>query len=97
LTVMQIQQSHFFTVDLFVNTFAFLALLFAVAILEYKEKRIEEPQPDLEAVPGEPLENDLKPATTNFSLGSLQQTVINPLVFFSIAFGLALGMAMASK
>src|SRR6266498_1692147 len=46
LTVMQIQQSHFFTVDLFVNTFAFLALLFAVAILEYKEKRIEEPRPE---------------------------------------------------
>jgi len=41
LTVMQIQQSHFFTVDLFVNTFAFLALWFAVAILEYREKREE--------------------------------------------------------
>jgi YYY domain-containing protein len=41
LTVMQIQQSHFFTVDLFVNTFAFLALWFAVAILEHREKRVE--------------------------------------------------------
>jgi hypothetical protein len=39
LTVMQIQQAHFFTVDLFVNAFAFLALLFAVAILEHKERR----------------------------------------------------------
>src|SRR6476469_6525287 len=37
LTVMQIQQAHFFTVDLFVNTFAFLALWFAVEILETKE------------------------------------------------------------
>ena len=97
LTVMQIQQAHFFTVDLFVNTFAFLALLFAVAILEYKEKWIEAPRPEVEEVPGEPSENDLKPATENFSLGALQQTVINPLFFFSIAFGLALGMAMASK
>src|SRR4030095_14825596 len=77
LTVMQIQQAHFFTVDSFVNPFAFLALLFAVAILEYKEKRIEEPRPELE-VPGEPLENDLKSAVENFSLGALQQTVINP-------------------
>jgi hypothetical protein len=33
LTVMQIQQSHFFTVDLFVNLFAFLAIWFAVEIL----------------------------------------------------------------
>src|SRR5215216_314515 len=97
LTVMQIQQAHFFTVDLFVNTFAFLALLFAVAILEYKEKRVEELRLELEEVPGETLDHDIKPATANFSLGALQQTVINPLVFFSVAFGLALGMAMASK
>ena len=69
LTVMQIQQAHFFTVDLFVNTFAFLALLFAVAILEYKEKRIETPQPEREDGPGEPSESDLRPATTKFSLG----------------------------
>ena len=34
LTVMQIQQSHFFTTDLFVNAFAFLAIWFAVEILE---------------------------------------------------------------
>nr|MDQ3005927.1 DUF2298 domain-containing protein [Chloroflexota bacterium] len=34
LTVMQIQQSHFFTSDLFVNAFAFLAIYFAVAILD---------------------------------------------------------------
>jgi YYY domain-containing protein len=33
LTVMQIQQSHFFTVDLFTNAFAFLAIYFAVKIL----------------------------------------------------------------
>src|SRR5215510_5752069 len=41
LTVMQIQQSHFFTVDLFVNTFAFLAILFAVAILEHREQKLD--------------------------------------------------------
>ncbi len=48
LTVMQIQQSHFFTVDLFVNAFAFLALWFAVAILEYREKRGESREQGLE-------------------------------------------------
>src|SRR6185503_7768152 len=33
LAAMQIQQSHFFTPDLFVNAFAFLAIFFAVKIL----------------------------------------------------------------
>lgn len=34
LTVMQIQQSHFFTTDLFTNLFMFLAISFAVAIIK---------------------------------------------------------------
>ena len=33
LAVLQIQQSHFFTTDLFVNAFAFLAIYLAVRIL----------------------------------------------------------------
>ncbi|HEX9387889.1 MAG TPA: glycosyltransferase family 39 protein, partial [Anaerolineales bacterium] len=102
LTVMQIQQSHFFTVDLFVNAFAFLALLFAVAILEHKEKRIEsseELQSELEEVPSEASdgEDNAKPLSLQSQFATLQPFVINPLFFFSIAFGLALGMAMASK
>jgi hypothetical protein len=36
LTVLQIQQSHFFTFDLFVNLFMFLALWFAVGIVGWK-------------------------------------------------------------
>jgi len=35
--VMQIQQSHFFTTDLFINLFAFLAIYFAVGIIVHKE------------------------------------------------------------
>jgi dolichyl-phosphate-mannose--protein O-mannosyl transferase len=34
LAVLQIQQAHFFTTDLFVNAFAFLAIYFAVRILD---------------------------------------------------------------
>ena len=41
LTVMQIQQSHFFTTDLFVNPFAFLAIYFAVEIMLWKEERLD--------------------------------------------------------
>src|SRR3990172_3226194 len=37
LTVMQIQQSHFFTTDLFANLFMFLALAFTVKIVDYRE------------------------------------------------------------
>ena len=113
LTVMQIQQAHFFTVDLFVNMFAILALWFAVAILEHREQRIEnrdqrletEETGELQDVPSEPL-------TTNTSLESqvsasenrlssitnyLIPTFRNPLFLLSIGFGFALGMAMASK
>jgi hypothetical protein len=37
LAVMQIQQSHFFTTDLFTNLFMFLAIMFAVGIVENRE------------------------------------------------------------
>jgi YYY domain-containing protein len=87
LTVMQIQQSHFFTVDLFVNAFSFLALWFAVAILEQRDQRRE---------PAEQTTDDeeFSPAPARISLQSL---ATNRLFLLSIGFGFALGMAMASK
>ncbi|MDA1329728.1 MAG: phospholipid carrier-dependent glycosyltransferase [Chloroflexi bacterium] len=66
-TVVQIQQSHYFTVDNFLNFFIFLALYFAI--------RIAGPEKSSE---GE------DPATS-----------LN--LFDFVAFGIALGMAMASK
>ena len=45
LTVMQIQQSHFFTTDLFVNTFAFLAIYFAVEIVNRKSEAVNPESP----------------------------------------------------
>jgi len=74
LAVMQIQQSHFFTTDLFVNTFGFLAAFFAVEILMHRGEGPEA---------GE--WTDLK------SLFS------NPLFQYSLGFGVAYGMALASK
>jgi YYY domain-containing protein len=41
LAVMQIQQSHFFTTDLYTNLFMFLAILFAVAIPEARDPLTE--------------------------------------------------------
>ena len=97
LTVMQIQQSHFFTVDLFVNAFAFFALWFAVAILEYKDPSSEigvttEDIDDWQAPTS--IEQSSTPLRKAFNYQSL---IINPLLLLSIGFGFALGMAMASK
>ena len=80
LAVMQIQQSHFFTTDLFTNLFMFLAIVFAVEIILWKEKNTDD-EPDEEK--------------------SLPQRYFlfftHPLTLLSLAFGFALGMAMASK
>ena len=41
LAVMQIQQSHFFTTDSYINLFAFLAIYYAVLIVENRERIVE--------------------------------------------------------
>jgi YYY domain-containing protein len=73
LAVLQIQQSHFFTVDTFANFFIFLATYFAVRVQE-------------EAFKWDPSE-----------MPSVRTFARHPLFRWSLAFGLALGMAVASK
>ncbi|HQU35548.1 MAG TPA: glycosyltransferase family 39 protein, partial [Anaerolineales bacterium] len=150
LTVMQIQQSHFFTTDLFVNPFAFLALYFAVEIMLWKNQRIEtrdsislqpfdyaqdkspvsnspilqssdlqlfdnaqdkSPVSDLEtpsATTSDDSTNTDSPASNLQSPVSnlqspvsnspiLRSLITNPLFLLSIGFGIAYGMALASK
>ena len=80
-TVMQIQQSHFFTSDLFVNLFMFLTLYFAVAIVSYREAG-ELPMPESQISNPKLL---------------ITKVLRSPLFWLSIGFGFALGMAMASK
>ncbi|MBI5824059.1 MAG: glycosyltransferase family 39 protein [Chloroflexi bacterium] len=87
LAVMQIQQSHFFTSDLFVNLFMFLALAFAVKIVGQgvgtgEQKSVAQETPDFQVA--------------NYKL-RITNLLRNPLFYLSIGFGLALGMAMASK
>jgi len=87
LTVMQIQQSHFFTTDLFTNLFMFLAILFATAIVEWirrEEKSNEERET-----------SDEDSLITHHS--ATRNLLAHPLLWLSIGFGLMLGMAMASK
>ncbi|MDO8752889.1 MAG: glycosyltransferase family 39 protein, partial [Anaerolineales bacterium] len=101
LTVMQIQQSHFFTTDLFTNLFMFLALAFAVKIvgqrLEIKKQRLEIREERL-VISDDGLEGF---ASSQSPISNLQSPISNfirnPLFLLSIGFGVALGMAMASK
>lgn len=72
LAVLQIQQSHFFTVDTFANFFMFLAIYFVVRVGE----EVQQWQGD-----------DL----------TVMQFLRHPLFWLNIGFGLAIGMAMASK
>jgi YYY domain-containing protein len=105
LTVMQIQQSHFFTTDLFVNTFAFLAIWFAVKIMDtrYSENKIQELEiPDQESVDASEYEvrmtTDESPLPKkNSSIFNYRSLITNPLFLLSIGFGFAFGMALASK
>ena len=99
LTVMQIQQSHFFTVDLYVNTFAFLALYFAVAILVHKQPVTvtNEPAPAADIPVEETPESGPGASTPARVVFDFREFVRNPLFLLSIGFGFALGMAMASK
>ena len=77
LAVLQIQQSHFFTVDTFTNFFMFLAIYFAVEIAfssqisDFRHQTSEE--------------------KSSFNI------LRSKLFWLSIGFGLALGMAVASK
>ncbi|MBM4425925.1 MAG: hypothetical protein FJ031_01665, partial [Chloroflexi bacterium] len=84
LTVLQIQQSHFFTFDLFVNLFMFLALWFAVAIVGWKGEEVKSEEVK--------SEKETTLLTSHFSL-----ILKHPLFLLSIGFGFALGMAMSSK
>lgn len=79
---MQIQQSHFFTTDLFVNLFGFLAIYFAVLILTTESTESKEEK-----------ETDASPVTQRSSVIAFR----SKFLWLSIAFGVSFGMALASK
>ncbi len=102
LAVMQIQQSHYFTSDLFVNTFLFLALIFAVGIVEWKEKSNKQQITSNEgggtSDEKQGTSNEDAPVTRiSYLVTRYSHLFTRPLVLLSLAFGFALGMAMASK
>jgi YYY domain-containing protein len=88
--VLQIQQSHFYTMDTFANLFTYLAIYFAVRIMTDQRPW---PGEQSEASTGGEQANPSQPPRPNL----LRQFFGHPLFWLSIAFGLAYGAAMASK
>jgi len=82
LAVTQIQQSHYFTTDLFTNLFMLLAIWFAVKIVHYEK-------PTRDWLSG--MQNETRKPQLIIRL------LRHPLFLLSLGFGFALGMAMASK
>ncbi len=87
LAVLQIQQSHFFTVDTFANLFIFLAIYFAVEIFA---RRDQESSLQLNS---ESQFSNLKSRIAYYVL----RVIKDPLLLLSLGFGVSFGMAAASK
>ena len=88
LAVMQIQQSHFYTTDNFVTFFMFLTL-YVVRVIATEEWKEPAREPELASRAKDPR--------NNWFTGISPSLVRNPLFLWSIFFGFALGMAVASK
>jgi YYY domain-containing protein len=93
--VMQIQQSHFFTVDTFANLFIFLAIYFAVEIVARKPSASESPlPPPASRFPN----NESRISNPEYRIAFyVFRFAKDPLFLLSLGFGLSLGMATASK
>ena len=111
LAVMQIQQSHFFTVDLFMNPFLFAALYFAVRIA-YDDRQVDTytgtqvdtgEQVDTYTSTQVDTEHETSrsiPVGRNSQLATLPSSFIfhnSSLALHSLLFGLFLGLAAACK
>lgn len=92
LAVMQIQQSHYFTVDLFMNPFMYAALYFAVRIAYDGESTQADTYTGTHENAGETNGQLLTPNSY-----PLSRILRDPLFHQSLLFGLFLGMAAASK
>ncbi|MEA3439193.1 MAG: DUF2298 domain-containing protein, partial [Chloroflexota bacterium] len=96
--VLQIQQSHFFTMDNFVNLFSFFAFYFAIRI--QTDRRLwTQPQRVRINTTEESGTDDTPNSNDHFSGIRYHIEVFfrHPLFLSSLAFGIAFGMAMASK
>jgi YYY domain-containing protein len=95
LAVLQIQQSHFFTVDTFTTLFSMMAIYFAVSIA-YDEVNFSGEENSLGSTDQyDPTAGQMEENATGQS--QLINFFRNPIIFYSLGFGLALGLAASSK
>jgi YYY domain-containing protein len=87
--VLQIQQSHFFTMDTFIVMFTFLAFYFAVRVSVGEGAKTWEKEPPLSE------EGQLAPKRGIYAI--TLDFLRHPYFWLSLAFGISLGMAVASK
>jgi YYY domain-containing protein len=90
--VLQIQQSHFFTMDTFANFFTYLAIYFAIRVGMSQWRVRPSPEQSTGEVPGLPTQNRGRLSKIWFL-----EFIKQPVLIYSIGFGIAFGMAMASK
>ncbi len=89
--VLQIQQSHFFTMDTFIVMFTFLAFYFAVRVSVGEGAETWERE-------NTPAETETgQPAPRRGAKDIILDFIRHPYFWLSLAFGIALGMAVASK
>ena len=97
LAVMQIQQSHFYTTDNFATFFMILTSYFAVEIMVGGNRRPVADADQSAPVPSPDQETPRK-VSSSARLGAyISGLFADRLFWLSVAFGLALGMATASK
>ncbi len=106
--VLPIQLSHFFKEDTFLNFFAALAVYFAVLVMQAKTTADRQPPTTDESLAesGQPSTANGQPSTVNDQPPAdmtleITRAIIRfltaPTFWFSIGFGVALGLAVASK
>ena len=95
-TVLNIQQSHFFTMDTFFSFFTLLSVYFAVRI-SLVERGSKSVQAEVVDATSEPNVEGQDAAPTQTISSRLLALVKHPSFALSIAFGFALGCAVASK
>jgi len=89
--VCQIQQSHFFTMDTFMNAFSFLAFTCAVWIV------VPDKKAKISTTNREEDDQEASISSTASVKEVFRQFIHDPLFLPSFGFGIAFGMAMASK
>jgi YYY domain-containing protein len=95
-TVLNIQQSHFFTMDTFSNFFTLLAIYYAVRVSLVKHEPTNNQLKGTYNADAFSTEKDDNGQSQTFS-SRLIALIKHPYFAFSIAFGIALGCAVSSK